>query len=107
MYHLSISWWRRRQWAEIPTERLPEVSGPDTSHQLMTQLTVREALKRLTARQRAVVVLRFVEDLTEGQTAEMLGVSKGTVKSQTAKALAKLRSIAPQLLDGVEQGVAR
>ncbi len=53
---------------------------------------VLSALAGLPARQRAVVVLRFYEDLTEAQTAEMLGCAVGTIKSQTAKALANLRT---------------
>jgi RNA polymerase sigma factor (sigma-70 family) len=50
-----------------------------------------QALGRLPRKQRAVLVLRFYEDLTEAQTAELMGCSVGTVKSQVSRALAKLR----------------
>lgn len=86
------SWWRRRwngehAYAE-PPEPDPHPGGHEASDQRHDLWT---AMGRLPRRQRAVVVLRFVEDLTEAETAELLGVSRGTVKSQTSKALAKLR----------------
>ena len=68
-------------------------SDPDAAH------VVRRALARLTPSQRAVVVLRHFDDLTERETASILGVSVGTVKSQNAAALARLRERAPELLD--------
>ena len=62
-------------------------------------LVVRRALARLTPRQRAVLVLRHFDDLTERETADILGVNVGTVKSTNASALARLRDGAPELLD--------
>jgi len=85
------SWWRRRWNGEHATDELPEAPGPDASAASDTAHDLWTAMGRLPRRQRAVVVLRYVEDLTEAQTAELLGCSVGTVKSQASKALAKLR----------------
>jgi RNA polymerase sigma-70 factor (sigma-E family) len=83
--------WRRRRWhGEIPVEELPEVSSPVDDVEL--RHTVRAALARLPRRQRAVLMLRFHGDFTEAATAEALGLSVGTVKSYTARALATLRA---------------
>jgi RNA polymerase sigma-70 factor (sigma-E family) len=81
------SWWRRRWNGEIPTADMPETPTPDGED----GLDLWDAIGRLPRRQRAVVVLRFYEDLSEAETARLMGSSVGTVKSQTAKALAKLR----------------
>lgn len=93
--HDAASWWRRRR--EYPTELVGRDAG--ASSDLEVALVVRRALARLTPRQRAVLVLRHLEDLSERQTAEILRVSVGTVKSQNAAALARLRDGAPELLD--------
>jgi RNA polymerase sigma-70 factor (sigma-E family) len=96
-----VSWWRRRRVLEQPIGGLTDRPLP---HDAIAEADQRDAmwraLGRLPARQRAVVVLRYFEDLTEVQVAELLNCSVGTVKSQHARALAKLRadsSIAPTL----------
>jgi RNA polymerase sigma-70 factor (sigma-E family) len=86
----NVSRWRRRRWREVHTEHLPE--RPATGEQSDDRLALEQALAALAPRQRAVVVLRYYEDLTERQTAEVLGISVGTVKSQARDALARLRA---------------
>ncbi|MGW0811040.1 SigE family RNA polymerase sigma factor [Nonomuraea sp. NPDC002799] len=83
------SWWRRRWRRELPSDALPDEPAPDTAGGEREELWL--AVGRLPARQRAVVVLRFYEDLPVTEVAAILGCQEGTVKSQTAKALAKLR----------------
>jgi RNA polymerase sigma-70 factor (sigma-E family) len=88
-----VSWWRRRRRrGEVTMGQPPE--RPGAANQMDTvddRDAVWRALGRLPAGQRAVVVLRFFEDLTEAQAASILGCSIGTVKSQTSRALARLR----------------
>lgn len=86
---------RRRPWRrEHPTETLPEQpaearTGPERTHDRMTVLAL---LAGLPPRRRAVLVLRYFNDLTVEQTAAAMGCSTGTVKSQTARALETLRT---------------
>ena len=87
----SASWWRRRWTRETPTETLPERPRPDSTERPAGDQDLWEAIGHLPPRQRAVVVLRYLEDRTETETAQLLDCSVGTVKSQCAKALAKLR----------------
>jgi len=86
--------WRRRRWrGELAVEVLPErVDVQDRFAEADLRHSVRAALQALPPRQRAVVVLRYFDDLTEAQTADALGCTVGTVKSQSAKAVAKLRA---------------
>lgn len=91
----NVSWWRRRR--EVPVDEVAPTaavsSDPDAA------MVVRRALARLTPGQRAVVVLRHFDDLSVEETAVILRVAPGTVKSQNAAALARLRAGAPELLD--------
>jgi RNA polymerase sigma-70 factor (sigma-E family) len=87
-----ITWWRRRWRAEVATPTVPErPAAGDAFAAVDLRDAVRSALDELPRRQRAVIVLRYFEDLTEAQTAAALGCSVGTVKSQASKALARLR----------------
>ena len=91
MANAHIDWWRRKPWREEPTAELPEVAGPDASTSYEVRDAVLQALARLTRRQRAVVVLRYYEDLSEAEIASALGCSPGTVKSAASRAMARLR----------------
>lgn len=99
LYHEQVSFWRRR--ARRPEWSVPEVPDhsrtDDSNHATELRLVVAQALTRLTPKQRAVLTLRFLDDLPEAEVAACLGVTVGTVRSQTHRALAKLREVAPEL----------
>ncbi|GII20677.1 SigE family RNA polymerase sigma factor [Planosporangium mesophilum] len=101
MYHLQMSWWRRRRVAERLAAEPPERSGGDPYPGAVLRISLDDALVRLTARQRTVLVLRFYEDLSEAQVAEALGCSLGTVKRHAHDGLRRLRAVAPHLVDTV------
>lgn len=112
------SWWRRKWNGEHPTEELPEPGagrgrgrdgpgqgghgldghGRHDSHRVDDRTDLWAALGRLPKRQRAIVVLRYYEDLSERETADVMSCSVGTVKSQASRALAKLR-VDPALME--------
>jgi RNA polymerase sigma-70 factor (sigma-E family) len=83
---------RRRPWRrEAPVEELDD--SPTPPRHAEEAIDLREALSRLPARQRATIVLRFWADASVTETADALGCSEGTVKSQTARAINTLRSL--------------
>ena len=92
MFNTYVSGWHRRWNREHPTDVMPErndVSQP--LGQINDRDEVWRALGRLPKRQRAAIVLRYFEDLTEAQTADILDCCVGNVKSLTSRALSKLR----------------
>ncbi len=107
MLSTFLTWTRRRWRGEVAVGVVPDRACPgDEFAGVDLRQSVRAALLGLPPRQRAVVVLRFFDDMTEAQVADVLGCSVGTVKSQGAKALAKLRGC--QSLRGMfEEEVSR
>ncbi|WP_433499057.1 SigE family RNA polymerase sigma factor [Sphaerimonospora sp. CA-214678] len=89
MVNINISWWRRRKFEEYPSEELPEVPVQHDPRHRYDELE--QAIERLPVRQRAAIVLRYYEDMTEPEIARTLGISVGTVKSTVSRAMAKLR----------------
>ncbi|WSK22112.1 SigE family RNA polymerase sigma factor [Streptomyces sp. NBC_01298] len=108
--------WRRRRWHyELPHAALPDAvgvygigsgSGEPTAEAVAASDLLERALLGLPRRQRAVLVLRYYQDLTVEQTAEILGCPNGTVTSLTARALTRLRSH-PDLSTSVSEAEAR
>lgn len=87
----AISWRRRRSFHERPVDRVPDVRNPDETERLATHDVLWQSVSNLPPRQRVALVLRYYEDLTEAETAELMECSVGTVKSQVSVALGKLR----------------
>jgi RNA polymerase sigma-70 factor (sigma-E family) len=92
MVRLAARWGRRRWRGEQPVARFPDCPGPDETARADDADALAGALARLPHQQRAVVVLRYYEQLSEQETAAALGCSVGTVKSRASRALAALRS---------------
>jgi RNA polymerase sigma-70 factor (sigma-E family) len=99
LVNLHIDWWRRRysrEWLVPAFADRP--GGEDPAARVTDRDQVVRALQALSPRERAVIVLRYFADLSEFDTARTLGVSAGTVKSTTSRAMAKLR-VSPELRD--------
>ena len=108
LYTTYLSWRRRRWRFETPTADLPEPDRHDAAHDRdpargsADRDALRRALARLSPQQRAIVVLRYVEDLSVSETAQVLGCSEGTVKVPAGRALANLRANPHLRLDAME-----
>ncbi|WP_371584348.1 SigE family RNA polymerase sigma factor [Streptomyces sp. NBC_01314] len=98
LYRQQVSRWRLK-WRrrELTVAEPPENGAADGAAGVELRLVMRGALARLTARQRTMLVLRYFEDLPEGDVARILGCSVGTVRSTTHRSLARLRELAPEL----------
>ncbi len=95
----NVSWWRkhRREVVLDVHDGAAPVAGDTAGGE--RRIVLDRALAALTPRQRATVVLRYYEDLSERETADALGVSVGTVKSQAHLALRRLREASPELAE--------
>jgi len=99
----NVSWWRQRRNHEESRGVLPEVASADTAITHAEKSVVREAVRALPARQRAAVVLRYFEQLSDHEIAAALGCSPTTVRSQISRALAGIRA-SGALHDFIETG---
>ncbi len=95
MYRTFVSWWRRLQWrSEVPSDSPPDLPSPDQDP--ASETDVRRALAALPRLQRTVLVLRYFEDRSTREVAQLLGIPEGTVTSHVSRGLAALRT-SPQL----------
>jgi RNA polymerase sigma-70 factor (sigma-E family) len=91
MVRTVVSWRRRRSFQERPSDPLPEGVVADPTQEVVDRDAVWRELQSLPARQRAALVLRFYEDLSDAQAAELLGCRAATVRSQVSQGLRRLR----------------
>jgi RNA polymerase sigma-70 factor (sigma-E family) len=103
LVNASADRWRRlaRRHEQPMPEAGTEPAVPDGTARVVDRQYLLGALGQLPPRQRAVLVLRYFDDMSEGETAQILGCSLGTVKSHAARALARLRATATTYADGL------
>jgi RNA polymerase sigma-70 factor (sigma-E family) len=98
MYRQQLNWWRQRgRRPETPLPEPPERGAADDTAAVDQRLLIDSALRRLAPRHRAVLTLRYLEDLPVEAAAEILGCTPSTVRSQTVRALRRLRELCPEL----------
>lgn len=94
MYHEQVGRWRSPRWGrEQVVQAPPEQAVGDRTGEVETRLTLQQALRTLPVRKRAVLVLRYYEDLSESEVVKIMGCSVGTVRSQTHQAIVRLREL--------------
>ncbi|MCZ3390012.1 MAG: SigE family RNA polymerase sigma factor [Actinomycetia bacterium] len=93
LFNSFVSWRRLKRNSTPAVAASRDLAEPDHSARIVQRESLIAALAHLTKKQRSVLVLRYFEDLSEQQTAEVLGVTVGTVKSHSAAALTRLRSV--------------
>jgi RNA polymerase sigma-70 factor (sigma-E family) len=103
MLNQLLSWRRRRSWTERPTDRPPDAPAEPT-YESGDRDEMWVLLGQLPPRQRAVLVLRFYEDLTDDEIANILNCAPATVRSHASKALARLRCLVVAETDTVIGG---
>jgi RNA polymerase sigma-70 factor (sigma-E family) len=100
LYHEQVSRWRSAMHRlELLTDRTPQVARAADTDRVDLGLALRAALRRLAPKHRAVLVLRYLEGLSDEEIAEMLGCRPGTVRSQVTRALQRLRQMCPDPID--------
>ncbi|GGM51178.1 DNA-directed RNA polymerase sigma-70 factor [Micromonospora sonchi] len=98
LYREQVSWWRRPMRSrEVVTDRLPDVASTDLTGRVDLSMALRASLDRLAPKQRAVLVLRYLEDLSDEEIADILRCKPTTVRSQAARALDRIRTLCPEL----------
>ncbi len=99
LYRQQFSFWRSlRRGREVSIEQVPDRAGTaDETGTVDLNLALRQALAQLAPKHRAVLVLRYYEDRPDSEIAEILHCAESTVRSQAARALARLRTLCPQL----------
>lgn len=107
MYHLAVDGWRSKRRRSEVLAAVEPPAQPDAADHIALRHTLVQALGQLPPKQRAALVLRYFEQLSEAEAAGVLGCSVGTVKSNTSRGLARLRELTAAGIPGLEMGARR